>query len=65
MMRTLSLKRETLSELTSADLVAVVGGAYDMTRVGMTCPIARCADSDLSDILGCLPTADGCATNNC
>lgn len=65
MKRTLSLKRETLSELTSAELVSVVGGADAITVQGLTCPITRCADSDLSDILGCLPTAQGCATNNC
>jgi hypothetical protein len=64
MKRTLSLKRETLSELTSADLVAVVGGADAITVQGLTCPLLRC-NVNLSDILGCLPTADGCATNNC
>jgi hypothetical protein len=65
MKRTLNLKRETLSELTSDDLVTVVGGAGAITVQGPTCPVTRCADSDLSDLLGCLPTANGCATNNC
>jgi hypothetical protein len=36
-MRTLSLRREALTELTPADLTAVVGGV-EATGNGLTCP---------------------------
>lgn len=47
MKRTLSLKRETLAELTSADLGSVVGG--DLVS-GLTCPVLDCLSDDLCGI---------------
>jgi hypothetical protein len=39
MKRTLSLKRETLAELTTGDLRSVVGAAVPS---GLTCPVLDC-----------------------
>ncbi|HWL34577.1 MAG TPA: hypothetical protein VNQ77_00150 [Frankiaceae bacterium] len=64
MKRTLNLKRETLAELTPADLFAVVGAAAARTNDGFTCPVVRC-DVELSALLGCLLTRTECETNNC
>lgn len=48
MKRTLSLRRETLAELTATDLTAVVGGAQ---LSGPTCPVVDCvSNANLCDI---------------
>ena len=44
----LSLKRERLMDLTTADLTNVVGG-YAITAVGFTCPIKTCVDLNLTE----------------
>jgi hypothetical protein len=41
MKRTLSLRRETLAELTAGDLAGVVGAQQDPS-IG-SCPVVRCA----------------------
>lgn len=58
MRRTLKLKRETLSELTTEDLrVAVGGGLSGPTCVMVSCPVLNC----LSDqIVGCRDLTMGC-----
>jgi hypothetical protein len=58
MKRTLSLKRETLAELTTDDLRDVVGGAS-----GITCPLGDCV-RDLSEALGCVGSYN-CPTWTC
>lgn len=58
MTRTLSLKRETLTELTADDLRIAVGGAS-----GATCPLGDCVD-ELSHKLGCVGTYR-CPTYTC
>ncbi|MDQ1713433.1 MAG: hypothetical protein QOE45_2883 [Frankiaceae bacterium] len=54
-MRTLSLRREALSELTPDDLTAVVGGQAITASPGITCPIRIC----LSDDFTCLQCITG------
>jgi len=46
MTRTLTLKAETLADLTAAELSEVGAGAYEMTP---SCPLVL----KLSDLLGC------------
>jgi hypothetical protein len=41
MKRSLSLKREALTELTAGELTSVAGGA--ITVQGASCPVLRCA----------------------
>ena len=55
MKRTLSLKREQLTELTPGELAGVTGAAYDAS--GLTCPVKDCLVG-LSDAISCL---DSCA----
>ncbi|HVF03354.1 MAG TPA: hypothetical protein VNA20_00800 [Frankiaceae bacterium] len=50
MKRTLTLKREALTELTAADLSVVVGAAAEPT-IG-SCPVKYCVNQ-LSDALSC------------
>jgi hypothetical protein len=53
MKRTLRLRRETLSDLTPADLTSVVGGAA--TAQGFTCPAVRCVtELTITPTCGCL-----------
>lgn len=58
MKRMLSLKRETLTELTSDDLLDLVGGAALMS--GTTCPLKDCLNSNYncppSMQRSCMPT---------
>ena len=55
MKRTLSLKRELLSDLTPADLQNVVGAAADFSRVGLTCPVLQCVtEATILPTCGCL-----------
>jgi hypothetical protein len=56
-MRTLSLRREALAELTPADLTQVVGGQQVTQNPGLTCPVRIC----LSDDFSCLQ----CFTDRC
>ncbi len=58
MKRTLRLHRETLTDLSAADLVAVAGGAADYSRVGFTCPQLDCLERFT---IGC----DGFSVNAC
>ena len=55
-MRKLSLRKETLAELTGEELNNVVGAAQDVTKVSCIC----------SDFAQCLPSyrcpTDGCTT---
>jgi hypothetical protein len=44
----LTLKRERLSELTTADLTHVAGG-HAASLLGMTCPLAYCLDPGLTE----------------
>lgn len=60
MSRRLSLKREALTELSGADLGAVVGAA---DASGKTCPLKDCF-GDLSRNLGCEGTYN-CPTWTC
>lgn len=55
MRRTLSLKREALTELTPAELAGVAGAGYDAS--GLTCPVKDCV-RELSDVISC---AGSCA----
>jgi hypothetical protein len=55
-MRTLSLRREALTDLTPADLTAVVGGWAVTNSPGATCPIRICLSDDFS-CLQCLTEA--------
>lgn len=57
MTRSLRLRREALSELTTDDLQGVVGGAS-----GLTCPVKECV-GDLS-LLTCYGSYN-CPTYNC
>ena len=58
MRRTLSLRSETLAELTTDDLRIAVGGLS-----GVTCPVADCV-RNLSDVLGCVGSYN-CPTYTC
>ncbi|HEU0132269.1 MAG TPA: hypothetical protein VFQ85_14870 [Mycobacteriales bacterium] len=42
MKRTLTLKRETLAELTADELTGVGGGQQAITVQGFTCPLVSC-----------------------
>ena len=56
-MRRLTLRREALTELTTAELTAVAAGGADAS--GLTCPVRDCLQSDFSDLASCdscLPT---------
>jgi hypothetical protein len=53
--RKLSLKKETLSDLTTVELRGVVGGAPS----GTTCPVKACLDSDYNCLIK-WPTKEGC-----
>jgi hypothetical protein len=55
MKRTLTLRRETLAELTSADLAGVAGAApVPYTNDAITCPaITTCLSVDLSRLPTC------------
>ena len=54
MKRTLTLKRESLAELTESDLGGVVGGQY--TVYGLSCPIGVCVRTlPLNDCVRTLP----------
>ena len=59
MKRALTLRRETLTELTTEDLRIAVGGFAS----GKTCPLSDCVD-DLSEKLGCVGTYQ-CPTYTC
>ena len=54
--RTLSLKRESLTELTTGQLADVVGGAS-----GVTCPVKYC----LQDISGQISCYASCGHSGC
>ena len=58
MKRTLVLDRETLSELTDADLAGVVGGAWRITESGYSCGIRPCEGPEYT--LLCDHTLTGC-----
>lgn len=49
MKRSLSLRRELLSELTADDLGHIAGGADAQTQRGLTCPLAGCVTGVLSN----------------
>ena len=49
MKRTLSLKREHLTELTAGELAGVAGARYDAS--GLSCPVKDCIE--LSDAVSC------------
>lgn len=53
-MKKLTLKKETLSDLTTVELRGVVGGAS-----GATCPLQACLDSDQNCLIK-WPTKEGC-----
>lgn len=53
--RKLSLKKETLSDLTAVELRGVVGAAAS----GTTCPVRACLDSDQNCLIN-WPTKEGC-----
>lgn len=55
--RKLTLKKETLSVLTTEDLRGVVGGAAS----GTTCPVKACLNSDYN----CAPTFDQSCLGTC
>jgi hypothetical protein len=57
MKRTLTLRREALSELTTGDLASVVGAS------GLTCPYGDCV-RDLTYQLGCIGSYN-CITWEC
>ena len=50
--RKLTLKKETLNDLTTQELRDVVGGVS-----GRTCPVKACLNSDYNCLL---PTKEGC-----
>ena len=58
--RTLTLRRETLSDLTARDLAAVAGAA----ATGITCPLIGCALPDISEGISCNPSCghSGCCS---
>jgi len=64
--RTLTLKRESLAELTDADLMRMPGGAAAAaTGVGSTCPVTECITRAFScgptcGYTGCCPTIENC-----
>ncbi|MDQ1711729.1 MAG: hypothetical protein QOE45_1179 [Frankiaceae bacterium] len=62
-MRKLNLKKETLAELSTSELVNVVGGATGR----QSCAVKDCLgpQSDFAECLTgvrCIPTLDGCFT---
>lgn len=57
--RTLSVKRETLTELTADDLAIAIGGAS-----GVTCPVKDCVQDLTSLRLNCSGSYN-CPTWNC
>jgi hypothetical protein len=57
MKRTLTLKRETLAELTPGELTSVVGGARYTVAPQATCPLLWC--------LGTEPTHGGAGSCSC
>lgn len=61
-MRTLNLKKETLAELSSEELDAVVGGAQEVTK-NSNCfcsDFAPCYPTYRCATLECVATLDGC-----
>lgn len=54
----LALKRERLTELTTADLTYVAGGNA-ITVAGLTCPVTRCLDPGFTDTSCNCCTASG------
>jgi hypothetical protein len=63
MTKRLTLRRESLTELTTDDLRLAVGGLSGPTcAAGASCPILRC---DMSDLLGCVMTHSTCETSPC
>jgi hypothetical protein len=58
MKRTLSLKREALTELTTSDLAAVAGGAL---ASGATCPAVSCVCASKF----CISNIGECVTWSC
>ncbi|HEU0132265.1 MAG TPA: hypothetical protein VFQ85_14850 [Mycobacteriales bacterium] len=63
MRRSLILRREALTALTTDELVSVAAGQMAITREGLTCPIGRCAtvpqSEDLYRTCTCGPEAVG------
>lgn len=52
--RSLVLRRESLTELSDADLSGLAGAGPDYTSPnGFTCVLRDCLDSDFSDLVGC------------
>ena len=49
MNRTLTLRREALADLTTAELGGVVGGRYTSPD-GFTCVVRECAESRFTDL---------------
>ncbi|HEV2891200.1 MAG TPA: hypothetical protein VGX28_12565 [Frankiaceae bacterium] len=60
MTRSLTLKRETLTPLTAAELGGVAAGATTnaITAIGRTCPVLECAG--LESWVGHCPTLPEC-----
>ncbi|HEU0132263.1 MAG TPA: hypothetical protein VFQ85_14840 [Mycobacteriales bacterium] len=63
MKRSLTLKRETLAELATSDLIRIAGAGGRITVDGITCPgLLGCVDATRS----CAQTCDCCtATASC
>lgn len=58
MKRTLTLRRETLADLTAEQLGSVAGGIGAITAQGRTCPVIECAG--LKSWVGHCPTLPEC-----
>lgn len=58
MKRTLSLKRETLTDLTPHELTTVIGG-NNITGSGTTCPLLQCTGTNVTDTSCHCCTASG------
>jgi hypothetical protein len=59
MRRTLSLRRETLAELTDTDLLKVAAGQQQIPT-NVSCPVKACVPDVSAMWMTC-----GCATGNC
>jgi hypothetical protein len=54
--RTLTLKRETLVELTGTQLTSVIGAAARITVNGITCPLTYCPEMTGTETYQCTQT---------
>lgn len=64
-MRTLTIRMERLSELTSTDLAAVGGGAKTTDCLPASILDGACQLPTLDCFTGIYPTLDGCPTIGC